>query len=210
MTFLDEHNNDPALGMAMEEAVDAKLLSEEEAREILGRGADDLSWSEMLSDAARNSKLQEFLKSNRWMIRQGFVDFEAKLKDLAQQHRSDLSALEKGIRDLEEQVISCPLHYCRCSFDFMQHLKAADSVHKQQLQQRITEQREVERKKVGVVASAHVTDIHALTSVFFAERGSPHQRRGRAQTSRGKNAATDAGVHAAPPAARPKDGRGWH
>ena len=106
MKFLDEHNNDPAVGMAMEEAVDAKLLSEEEAREILGRGADGLNWSEMLSDAARNSKLQEFLKSNRWMKRQGFVDFEAKLKDLAQQHRSDLSALEKGIRDLEEEVNS--------------------------------------------------------------------------------------------------------
>jgi hypothetical protein len=40
------------------------------------------------------------------MKRQGFVDFEAKLKDLAQQHRSDLSALEKGIRDLEEEVNS--------------------------------------------------------------------------------------------------------
>ena len=104
MKFLDEHNNDPALGMAMEEAVDAKLLSEEEAREILGHEADDLSWSEMLSDAVRNSKLQEFLKSNRWMRRQGFVDFDEKLKELAKQHRSDLSAIEKGIRDLEEEV----------------------------------------------------------------------------------------------------------
>jgi hypothetical protein len=116
LKFLDEHNNDPAVGMAMEEAVDAKLLSEEEASEILGRGADGLNWSEMLSDAARNSKLQEFLKSNRWMKRQGFVDFDAKLKELVQQHSSDLSAIEKGIRDLEEEVPQRLFHSRRSSY----------------------------------------------------------------------------------------------
>jgi len=107
------------LGRAMEEAVDAKLLTEEEVKEILGRGADGLKWSEMLPDAARNSKLQAFLKGNHQIRCQGFFDlrrfdlehfdferfdFEGQSKKLAQKHRSDLSALEKRIRDLEEEV----------------------------------------------------------------------------------------------------------
>lgn len=48
----------------------------------------------------------------------------------------------------------------------MQHLKAAESVHKQKLQQRIAEQKEIERKQVGVVSSTEFTFMHALTFGF--------------------------------------------
>ena len=101
--------------MAVEEAVNAKILTEAEAKELLERGSEGLKWGEMLQDAARNTRLQEFLKGNRWMLRQGFVDFEAKIKELAQQHRNDLSALEKAICDLEEEVKRCISSTSTCS-----------------------------------------------------------------------------------------------
>ncbi len=125
MKFLDAYDNDPALGMAMEEAVDEGLLSEEEAKEIFGRGPDGLLWNEMLRDAARNHKLQEFLKSNRWLQRQGFTDFDAKAKEVMlleeKQHKQHLMALAKEIADLEEEV-PAKLRVLFC-FD----LKSADS-----------------------------------------------------------------------------------
>ena len=115
LKYLEEHNYDPAIGMAVEEAVNAKILTEAEAKELLERGSEGLKWGEMLQDAARNTRLQEFLKGNRWMLRQGFVDFEAKVKELAQQHRNDLSALEKAICDLEEEVKRCISSTSTCS-----------------------------------------------------------------------------------------------
>ena len=136
MKFLDAHDNDPALGMAMEEAVDAGLLSEEEAKEIFGRGADGLLWNEMLLDATRNHKLQEFLKGNRWLQRQGFTDFDAKSKEAMQQeekkHKLHLMALAKEIADLEEEVpTKLTVLFCsdlkQALIPVLQHKKAAEA-----------------------------------------------------------------------------------
>ena len=63
--------------MALEEAIDQLLITEEEAKRILDTAAADLQWNRMLEDAGRNKQLQEFIKSNRWMRRQNFFDFVA-------------------------------------------------------------------------------------------------------------------------------------
>jgi len=187
MKFLDAHDNDPALGMAMEEAVDAGLLSEEEAKEIFGRGADGLLWNEMLLDATRNHKLQEFLKGNRWLQRQGFTDFDAKSKEAMQQeekkHKLQLMALAKEIADLEEEVPTKPCSDLKQALiPFLQHKKDAEApisrqfvasspspaqaAHKQKLQQqqqRIAERREAERKKVNAVAGVYHYWLQSLS-----------------------------------------------
>ncbi len=87
--------------MALEEAVEQRLITEEEAKRILNSAAADLLWDSMLADAGRNQKLQDFIKSNRWMHRQRFVDFVA-LEDLEKKKR--LLALNEHERTIQNEV----------------------------------------------------------------------------------------------------------
>jgi hypothetical protein len=99
--FLDSNDNNPNFGMALEEAIEQHLITEEEAKRILDSAAADLQWNRMLADAGRNKKLQDFIKSNRWMRRQKFVDFAA-IEELEQKRH--LEELEKKERDLQDAV----------------------------------------------------------------------------------------------------------
>ncbi len=99
--FLDSNDNNPNFGMALEEAIEQHLITEEEAKRILDSAAADLQWNRMLADAGRNKKLQDFIKSNRWMRRQQFVDFVA-MEELEQKKR--MKALDKKEREIQDEV----------------------------------------------------------------------------------------------------------
>ena len=99
--FLDSNDNNPNFGMALEEAVDTHLITQEEAERIVQTSADALQWNGMLSDGVRNKKLQDFLKVNRWMRRQGFKDFEA-MEELEKKKR--LKLLEQDQRKIQDEV----------------------------------------------------------------------------------------------------------
>jgi hypothetical protein len=101
--FLDSNDNNPNFGMALEEAIDQRLITEEEAKRILDSAAADLQWNRMLEDAGRNKQLQEFIKSNRWMRRQNFFDFVA-MEELEFEQKRRLKALDSKERELQVQV----------------------------------------------------------------------------------------------------------
>jgi hypothetical protein len=113
--FLDSNDNNPNFGMALEEAVEQDLITEEEAKRILDSAAADLQWNRMLADAGRNKKLQDFIKSNRWMRRQQFVDFVA-MEELEQKKR--MKALDKKERELQDDVrlLILIFAFCFCYF----------------------------------------------------------------------------------------------
>ena len=89
--------------MALEEAIDQLLITEEEAKRILDTAAADLQWNRMLEDAGRNKQLQEFIKSNRWVRRQNFFDFVA-MEELEFEQKRRLKALDLKERELQVQV----------------------------------------------------------------------------------------------------------
>jgi hypothetical protein len=99
--FLDSNDNNPNFGMALEEAVDQRLITEEEALRMLTSLAADLQWDRLLADAGRNKLLQDFIKSNRWMRRQSFTDFVA-IEELEKKKRQQ--ALDKQERKLQDEV----------------------------------------------------------------------------------------------------------
>ena len=103
--FLDSNDNNPNFGMALEEAIEQHLITEEEAKRILDSAAADLQWNRMLADAGRNKKLQDFIKSNRWMRRQMFVDFVA-IEELEQKkHLKELETKERELQDAVRHLI---------------------------------------------------------------------------------------------------------
>jgi hypothetical protein len=103
--FLDSNDNNPNFGMALEEAVEQRLITEEEAQRILNSAAADLLWDRMLADFCRNKKLQDFIKSNRWMRRQKFVDFVA-IEELEQKkHLKELETKERELQDAVRHLI---------------------------------------------------------------------------------------------------------
>ncbi len=111
--FLDSNDNNPNFGMALEEAIDQLLITEEEAKRILDSAAADLQWGGMLADAGRNKKLQDFIKSNRWMRRQKFFDFVA-MEELEFEQKKRLKALERKERELQDEVQHSILIFAFC------------------------------------------------------------------------------------------------
>ena len=101
--FLDSNDNNPNFGMALEEAIDQLLITEEEAKRILDTAAADLQWNRMLEDAGRNKQLQEFIKKNRWIRRQNCFDFVA-MEDLEFEQERRLKALDRKERELQDEV----------------------------------------------------------------------------------------------------------
>jgi hypothetical protein len=111
--FLDSNDNNPNFGMALQEAIDQLLMTEEEAKRILDSAAADLQWGRMLADAGRNEKLQEFIKSNRWMRRQKFFDFVA-MEEIEFEQKKRLKALERKERELQDEVQHSILIFAFC------------------------------------------------------------------------------------------------
>jgi hypothetical protein len=103
--------------MALEEAIDKRLITEEEAKNILASAAADLQWNRMLEDAGRNKKLQEFIKSNRWMLRQNFFDF-VEMEELEFEQEKRLKALDRKMRELQDEVQH---NFCILSVDSQSH-----------------------------------------------------------------------------------------
>ncbi len=140
--YLDSNDNNPNFGMmALEEAVEQRLITEEEAHRILNSAAADLQWDRMLDDAGRNKKLQEFIKSNRWVRRQKFVDFVA-IEALEKKKR--MLALEQKERELRKAVRHLNFNFWILFVDFETHpQKEVGEAETQLLQPRLQNARQV-------------------------------------------------------------------